>query len=219
MSRQEFVWGEPGPCPSCGVVTEHTWFRRTRAEYLHPVTGEFDDADMEGSQGVLFVSRCASVNCRALAVWTRGRNQKAHKLVYPQAGIRVPPDDGLKDEETSLYREAAAVALVSPRAACALLRALLEAYLKRHLVDAGHPVGDKRLVEIIDSAVSHLELSQTLKRGLTAIRGRGNTAVHDPYGLTDDARARDLPWLFQAVDDLVEDLHVKPQKWADIAKR
>ena len=139
--------------------------------------------------------------------------------MYPQAGIRIPPAEGLHDVEICLYREAAAVAPVSPRAACALVRALLEAYLKRHLADAGHPVGDKRLVEIIDSAVSNLELSQTLKNGLTAIRGRGNTAVHDPYGLTDDARARDLPWLFQAIDDLVDDLHVKPQAWADIAER
>ena len=93
--------------------------------------------------------------------------------MYPQAGIRIPPAEGLHDVEICLYREAAAVAPVSPRAACALVRALLEAYLKRHLADAGHPVGDKRLVEIIDSAVSNLELSQTLKNGLTAIRDEG----------------------------------------------
>ena len=30
--------------------------------------------------------------------------------------------------------------------------------------------------------------------------------------------AEDLPWLFQAVDDLVDDLHVKPQKWAGMAE-
>ena len=66
-------------------------------------------------------------------------------------------------------------------------------------------------------AVGHLDLSQTLKQGLTAIRKQGNTAVHDPYGLTEDARAEDLRWLFQAVDELVEELHVKPQKWAGMA--
>ena len=138
-------------------------------------------------------------------------------MVYPQTRVRTPPAEGLSEEEVKLYEEAAAVEPVSRRAACALLRVLLEAFLRRHLTEAGHPANNKKLVGLIELAVQHLGLSQTLKNGLTAIRKRGNTAVHDPYGLTDDARAEDLPWLFQAVDDLVDDLHVKPQKWARMA--
>ena len=38
--------------------------------------------------------------------------------------------------------------------------------------------------------------------------------MHDPYGLTN---AEELRWLIQAVDELVEELHVKPQKWAGMA--
>ena len=113
--------------------------------------------------------------------------------------------------------EAAKVSPASPRAACALLRVLLEAFLKRHLTDAGQSVANKRLAGLIELAEDHLDLYPILKTGLTAIRNRGNTAVHDPYGLTDDAQAEDLPWLFQAVSDLVDDLHVKPQKWAGMA--
>ena len=41
--------------------------------------------------------------------------------------------------------------------------------------------------------------------------------MHDPYGLTDDTRTSDLPWLFEAVDDLVDDLHIKPKKWDGIS--
>ena len=139
-------------------------------------------------------------------------------MVYPQAGVRIPPAEGLNEEEVQLYKEAAAVAPMSPRAGCALVRVLLEAYLKRHLADAGHTADGKRLVELIELAVQHLDLSPTLKKGLEAIRKRGNTAMHDPYGLTDDARVEDLTWLFRAVDELVDDLHVKPQKWAGMAE-
>ena len=120
-------------------------------------------------------------------------------------------------DEIKLYQEAADIERLSPRAARALLRALLERFLKRHLSIAGHSVERKKLVAVIDLAVEHLDLSKTLKTGLTAVREQGNTALHDPYGITDDANPDDLRWLFQAVEELVEELHVRPQKWADLA--
>ena len=163
------------------------------------------------------MSQCMSSDCGALALWIKD-DENVVRLVYPQSAARIPPQEGLSDRETELYEEAAAVAPASPRAACALLRVLLEAFLKRHLTEAGHAVENKPLLDMIKLAVTHLGLSQSLKDGLTAIRKRGNTAVHDPYGLTDDTRAEDLPWLFQAVDDLVDDLHAKPKRWAAMAK-
>ena len=137
--------------------------------------------------------------------------------MYPQRGVRTPPKEGLSPEEEELYKEAAAVEPVSRRAASALLRVLLEAFLKRHLTSTEHSTKNKNLVQIVDLAVEHLELSNALKMGLTAIRKRGNTDVHDPYGLTHTERAKDLPWLFEAVDQLVDDLHLKPNRWAEIA--
>ena len=95
---------------------------------------------------------------------------------------------------------------------------LLEAFLKRHLTETRQSVKGKRLEELIDLAVARLALSPTLKKGLTAIRKRGNAAVHDPYGLTDDTRSEELPRLFQAVDQLVDDLHVTPQLWDVMAE-
>ena len=223
MSDQELEWGKPGRCPLCGVVTEHVWFDVVKA-----VEGDFRETmvylvdELEGSQGELLVSRCMSGACGALALWLRAvdplSNTERVRLVYPQADVRIPPADGLRDEEVKLYEEAACIAAVSPRAACALVRVLLEALLKRYLVGAGHSIKDKRLVDLTDLAVKNLDLSQTLKTGLTAIRKRGNTAVHDPYGLTDDTHTEDLPWLFAAVDDLVDDLHVKPKKWGGMTK-
>ena len=264
MTSQQLEWNRPGVCPSCGVVTDRLRFRDTGGK----LAGAIDSTDpkspiirLNGSQGRLLVSVCMSDHCHALALWicpTAWPKEQDVRLVYPQTWVRIPPADGLTEEETRLYREAAAVAAASPRAACALIRVLLEAFLKRHLAEAGE-LQDQHmpLSNLIETAVTHLALSQPLQAGLTAIRRRGNTAVHDPYGLepwlfhgdlvthlalsqplqagltairrrgntavhdpyglTDDTRADNLPWLFQAVDDLVDDLHAKPQKWASIA--
>ena len=87
-------------------------------------------------------------------------------MVYPPTGIRIPPAEGLEPEETELYKEATAVAPTSPRAACALLRVLLEAFLKRHLTAAEGQTGKrKNLAELIDEAVAHLDLHPTMRAG------------------------------------------------------
>ena len=177
--------------------------------------------ELESDQGKLLASVCMSEQCQALTVWIKSKNEESDdgevELVYPQPGARTPPAEGLTPDEIKLYEEAAEVAPASRRAACALLRVLLEAFLKRHLTRVGQSVKGKRLEELVDLAVEHLALSPTLRDGLTAIRKRGNAAVHDPYGLTDDARSLELPRLFQAVDQLVDDLHITPQLWADMA--
>ena len=117
-------------------VREVAWDERAHAEIVR-------NGPVAGRQGRLMVSRCVSRSCQAFAVWVsaqiteQGTSQDVIRLVYPQTGVRVPPAEGLKDDEAKLYDEAAAVAAVSSRAACALLRVLLEAFLKRHLVIAG----------------------------------------------------------------------------------
>ena len=224
LTSQELAWGKPGRCPSCGVVTDHYWFPEVKSvEYDESRDWVVDE--LVGSQGELRASRCMSRACNALALWLRRPGPQAGswevRLVYPQAGVRIPPEDGLEPGEVKLYEEASGVAGRSPRAACALLRVLLEMLLKRHLVAKKHLTDvNKRvpLAKLIEMAVDHLGLTQTLETGLKAIRERGNTAAHDPYGLTDDTRVEDLPWLFAAVDDLVDDLHVKPKKWGGITK-
>ena len=206
-------------CPSCGVVTDHIWFSEVTAEVYDRALDRDVGHLMEGSQGKLLVSACMSEQCQALAIWIERPNatRRGAELVYPQTDVRIPPQAGLDNDEIKLYEEAAAVERPSPRAARALLRALLERFLKRHLAAAGHSVERKKLVAVIDLAVEHLDLSKTLKTGLTAVREQGNTALHDPYGITEDTNPEALRWLFQAVDELVEELHVRPQKWADLA--
>ena len=221
MDRRELHWGKPGPCPSCGVLTDHTWFTNLRSTIFDRAFDREVEHFIKGNQGQLYASKCASTSCESLAVWIRSWEgsppEYVERLVYPRTRARRPPAEGLSEHEIELYREAADVEPASRRAACALLRVLLEAFLKRHLTEAGHKVEGEPLVKLIGLAVEHLGLSPTLKDGLTAIRKRGNAAVHDPYGLTDDARAEDLPFLFLAVNQLVHDLHLTPQIWAGMA--
>ena len=97
-----------------------------------------------------------------------------------------------------------------------MVRVLLEAVLKRLLDEDRFDVNGKSLWALIDAGVENLGLSRPLKTGLTAIRKRGNSAVHDPYGLTDETRADELEWLFKAVDDLIDDVHYKRKNWENM---
>ena len=143
MSTQDLEWEEPGPCPSCGIVTQHTWYMITVGRFNDPVANQVGIAVIDGKQGRLCVSKCASPQCGALALWIDRTVLKYRELpppdpmsvplyaqvpkaerrvsmVYPQAGVRIPPAEGLNEEEIKLYKEAAAIAPMSPRASCAL---------------------------------------------------------------------------------------------------
>ena len=151
------------------MVTEHTWYIDTSGKYRDQVAQQWAEALISGRQGKLRASKCASPDCRALALWLEvavprregGQSpwvENVTVMVYPQAGVRIPPADGLEPEEVRLYREAAAVAPMSRRAGCALVRVLLEAYLRRQLAVREHSVENKRLVALINMAVDHLDL-------------------------------------------------------------
>lgn len=223
MTALGIEWGKPGVCPSCGVVTEHAWYEQVEGQVPDRASGEWVQVRLHGKQGLLKVSRCVSTACESLAVWfgtaelsDAGVPSWDIQLAYPAPAARVPPEEGLNQDELDLYGEAAAVAHASPRAACALVRVLLEAVLKRMLKEDGFNVSGRKLWALIDSGVQNLGLSRPLQTGLTAIRERGNSTVHDPYGLTDETRANELEWLFSAVDDLVDDVHHKRKNWEDM---
>lgn len=81
------VYSYLGICPSCGVVTQ----RRK---------------DTEGAG--YGVDRCVSESCKRIAFWIRKDSQ--YKLVFPQTGIRISPEEGLDDREAEMHKEAGAIA-------------------------------------------------------------------------------------------------------------
>ena len=91
--------------------------------------------------------------------------------------------------------------------------------LKRHLDAQGKPITGKPLVELIDLAVSDLGLSSQLcGTGLQLSAREATWRFMTRTGWMDDARADDLPWLFQAVDSLVDELHTNPQEMGSASK-
>ena len=210
-------------CRSCWNCERRSWLAIVEAplnELLDemPVSPRLDTADSE-----IWLARCEMIECAALSYWLREYSEDVdnwhnERFVALHRDIRQPPDDGLLTEEAQLYQEAASVAGASPRSACALLRLLLESLLKRHLVEAGHSINNKNLFKLIEMSEQKLDLSSMLKSGLSAIRMQGNQASHDIYGISTETADDNVRWLFVAIDQLIDDLYVKPRKWAELER-
>ena len=232
MKEQSIEWGKPGICPYCGVLTDHRWSPHPVSLMLpdHLAGATHQDAIfLHDGDNPVYASTCVSERCGRTAFWVeqtiidpdeptgdfegtphcKPRTSK-RVMLYPEAGNRPPPADGLDQRELDLYKEAAKIATISPRAAAALLRVLLEAFLKRQYGS------NDRLINLIEKSEQDDNLPTSIKTGLEAIRIRGNATVHDPYGITSEEQENDLPMLFQAIDDLVDELHAKPKRWNDI---
>lgn len=206
-------------CPACECVDTQDWYgqvNKTLDQLLHELPSTFE---VHTGRSHVWLARCDNLSCGRLSYWLRTSpiddedSWSEPRFVAFHHDVRQPPDQGLTEEEADLYQQAATVATASPRAAFALLRVLLENFLRREITARGHNVTRKRLAELIDFAVEHLNLSATLSDGLSAIRVQGNQAVHDVYGISQPASEDSVHWLFVAIDDLVDDLYVKPQKW------
>lgn len=231
MEQEKLEWGKPGICPYCGVLTDHRWYPHPVSvmlpNHLASATGQ-DAAFLHDGDNDVYASTCVSEPCRRTAFWvqvtrlaeedvdsTTGVHNRVQRetvklMRYPDTRNRLPPDEGLSRRELDLYTEAAKIASISPRASAALLRVLLEAFLKRQYES------EAKLVDLIKKAAEDDKLPISIKNGIQAVRLRGNASVHDPYGITNGEQAGDLPLLFQAIDDLVDELHMKPKRWKDI---
>ena len=210
-------------CPACRDTDVRIWLGIVKTT-LNQLLDEMPESPRLDSAGrEIWLARCARADCAAMSYWLRRSLEDfgwvEEGFVALHRDIRQPPDQGLGPEEAELYREAAAVAGLSPRSACALLRLLMESFLKRHLKDAGHSVNKRKLFRLIEMAEQNLDLSSMLKSGLSAIRVQGNEASHDIYGISADTADENVKWLFVAIDQLIDDLYVKPQKWAELEQR
>ena len=110
-------------CPYCHAYAEQTWLALGGVDDV--VSGDVEDliyineADVE-------VSICS--RCNSAAFWLH------KKIIYPIARMGPPANSGLPGNVKEMYEEASAIAGLSARAACALLRVAIEMLLK----DLGH---------------------------------------------------------------------------------
>lgn len=97
-------------CPHCGVTAAQEWGKACFTD----AAGE-KHTPIEGAE----VTKCA--NCQGFTVWREGN------LVMPPPIIGPPPCLDLAEGCREWYEQARAVASVSPRGACGLLRGVIYA--------------------------------------------------------------------------------------------
>lgn len=162
-------------CPHCGVCAQFNeqpipknchGSKRVLLEELPMGTYDIkatpnDFFDFFNSSEYL-VKICA--HCGKVTLWEN------HKMVYPYS-TSIQPSEYLPEAIATIFKEAQSITNLSPRAACALLRACLE----KLVIKAGG-TGDK-LFEKIES----LGLSPRMRKLADACRLTGNEAVHGNY--------------------------------------
>ena len=126
----------------------------------------------------------------------------ADKIIFPPTHTSPPANSDLPDSVQEVYKEAAAIANQSPRAACALLRLAIEMLLK-HLGETGTiNEGIKNLVK--------KGLDEKIQKALDIVRVTGNNAVHP--GEIDFNDSTDVQALFDLTNFIADALITQPKR-------
>lgn len=169
-------------CPYCQVFASQDW---TDMSY---------DYGINIKKMKVEVSICS--HCESGAFWL------AEKIIYPSTRSAPPANSDLPDDVTQVYDEAAAIADLSPRAACALLRLAVE-MLIRHLGETGS----------INESIGNLVkkgLDPRVQQSLDIVRITGNNAVHD--GKIDFNDTTDVQALFNLINVIAGVLITQPKQ-------
>ncbi|WP_164874479.1 DUF4145 domain-containing protein [Rathayibacter festucae] len=216
-------------CPFCHVSSAQKWAELGQGlitgngkafRTLEP--REEDEADAFWEQTVelshwIRSSRWACSlcdNCDRTAVW------RDNTMVYPVRSASDIEDahPDMPESAAALYREARDVVPISRRAGAALARAALERLVKELDPDAPARASlDDRIVRL------HTRVSQPLWDLLTVLRHTGNKSLHvdsEPDAATvlvlDPQDEDALPILFGALNDLVDELVLRPRRTSEL---
>ena len=144
------------------------------------------------------VSFCS--HCRHPTFWL------GEKIIYPPTHTFPLANSDLPDNVQEVYKEAAAIANQSPRAASALLRLAIEMLLK-DLGEAGTiNEGIKNLVK--------KGLDERIQQALDIVRVTGNNAVHP--GKIDFNDSTDVQTLFGLINLIADALITQPKQVAEM---
>jgi Domain of unknown function (DUF4145) len=139
-------------CPHCGVDAQQVW---QDADFPARGTGEVDTS----------LLRAQCVLCGGRSYWIDG------ELVWPHPTLGLPPPEDLPEDLRALYDEARAVAPISPRAAAALLRLLVDSLV------GSLGATDGTLTVRIARLAAEGHLPTQVVEGLTAARVHGSASL------------------------------------------
>lgn len=187
-------------CPRCATFARQEWFD------LERFGGSFRDGRPgRGKSGKWTTAQCN--RCERFSVWRDDR------LIYPMTGVAPLAHPHMPQEARELYDEAREVLGISRRAGAALARAALERLLRTLDPDAGRVNLATRIERIFP------RVPAPLGQMLTVIRVVGNATLHvgdEPDEMLvlilDPAETEIVELIFEAINDLVEELIAKPSK-------
>ncbi len=190
-------------CPYCHAYAKQTWallggskacWMGMDAEYSY-IHNDWKVIYIDGAP--VCVSLCAK--CENATLWLD------EKIIYPTARMGPPANSDLPDNVKEIYEEASAIARLSTRAACALLRLAIEMLLK----DLGHLKEKSNINDSIGELV-RAGADQRVQQSLDVVRVTGNNAVHP--GTIDFNDSADVSTLFELINYIADTLITRPKK-------
>ena len=196
-------------CLYCNAYAKQTWAAlggSTRSWFALEVNPDsqyvIDDWDVIYiDEKPVFVSLCA--RCENATLWL------CEKIIYPLARMAPPANSDLPDNVKEMYEEASAIAGLSARAACALLRVAIEMLLK----DLGHLKENSNINDSIGELVG-AGVDKRVQQALDVVRVTGNNAVHP--GTIDFDDSTDVSSLFELINYIADTLITQPKKTSEM---
>jgi hypothetical protein len=177
--------GDAFHCVYCDVYAVQSW-----ADVYTILKGSFSQ--------IRNWKRCECARCKGNSLWNSG------KLVFPSTSTAPFPHDDLPDECKTDYEEAREIVVLSPKAAAALMRLVLQKLMKV-LGEKGANINDD-----IKSLVAK-GLPPLIQKALDFCRVVGNNAVH-PGEINLDDTPEVAHHLFAMVNFIVEDRIARPKQ-------
>ena len=174
-------------CPHCQVFASQDWRLVEGSNTYEATTIRIEEENVQ-------VSICS--HCESGTFWLE------EKIIYPPTRSAPPANSDLPDDVKQVYEEAAAIVDQSPRAACALLRLVVE-MLMEHLGETGG------INESIGNLVKR-GLDPKVQQSLDIVRITGNNAVHP--GKIDFDDTTDVQGLFNLINVIAGVLITQPKQ-------
>ncbi len=193
-SKPEF-WKSPFTCPNCYVISNQRWYHvkgekrkiPNMFKRKHGLNSPFYKVE-ESIETILFIAECD--NCKNPSIWFE------KGMLFPYGAAPSPHRD-LPEDLVELYKEAAAIANISPRSASALLRLTIEKLCSMYNTEGIN------LYNKINHLVIKYELPGIIKESLHIVRIFANDSLHSGVLKLEDDLESTLE-LFELINLIIE---------------